>query len=95
MIVLILIIMLIISLFKPDILLSKTIKEKANDEQKVILTKNSRKFYSITIGLIESLALVRYNEMVGSILLIIFIVLLLKFGLPAIKENSQIQKELK
>ena len=40
MIDLILIIMLIVSLAKPDILLSKKMKEKATDEQKNILTKN-------------------------------------------------------
>lgn len=47
---LILIIMLIISLFKPDILLAKKLKEKANDEQKVILTKNLRKICAIIVA---------------------------------------------
>ena len=40
---LILIIMLIVSISKPDILLAKKIKEMANDEQKIIRTKNLRK----------------------------------------------------
>lgn len=38
-----LIIILIISIAKPDILLAKNVKEKASDEQKQILVKNYRK----------------------------------------------------
>ncbi len=91
---LILIIMLIISLFKPDILLSKKVKEKANDEQKIILTKNIRKSYAIMVALLESLALMRYNETIGIILGIVFAILAFKISLPANKENSKIMKEL-
>lgn len=87
--------MLIISLSKPDILLSKKIKEKANDEQKTILTKNLRKIYGIMVATFESLALMRYNELVGIILAIVFIILFFTLSLPAIKENSRITKELK
>lgn len=94
MIDLILIIMLIISLSKPDILLSKKMKEKANEEQKKILTKNLRKIYAIMIATIESLALMRYTELVGVILAIIFIVLFFVISLPAIKENKSITKEI-
>lgn len=94
MIDLILIIMLIVSLSKPDILLSKKLKEKANDEQKEILTKNLRKIYAITIGLIESASLLNINETIGIILAIVCLVLFFKFSLPAIKENSRITKEL-
>lgn len=94
MIDLILIIMLIISLFKPDVLLSKKIKEKANDEQKKILTKNLRKIYAIMIALLESVALIRYTEFVGIILAIVCIILFFVISLPAIKENSKITKEL-
>lgn len=92
---LILIIMIIISLFKPDVLLAKKVKEKANEEQKTILTKNLRKMYSIMVALFESIALIRYTEMVGIILAIVFFVLFLVISLPAIKENSKIMKELK
>ena len=91
---LILIIMLIISLAKPDVLLSKKIKEKANTEQKLILAKNLRKQYSILIGLLESSALIRHVEAVGAILAVIFIVLFFTISLPAIKSNSKIIKEL-
>ena len=91
---LILIIMLIVSLAKPDILLSKKMKEKASSEQKVILTKNLRKQYSILIGLLESSALIRYIGAIGAILAIVFIVLFFTVSLPAIKENSKIVKEL-
>lgn len=92
---LILIIMILISLAKPDILLAKKMKEKANEEQKMILTKNLRKIYAIMVALIESVALMRYTEIVGIILTIIFIVLFFVISLPAIKENSKIVKELK
>ena len=49
-----LIIILIISIAKPDILLAKNVKEKASDEQKQILVKNYRKIYAILIALFES-----------------------------------------
>lgn len=94
MIDLILIIIIIISLAKPDILLSKKMKEKANEEQKNILTKNLRKIYSVIVALFESLALMRYTEIVGIILAIVFIILFIIISVPAIKENSKITKEL-
>jgi len=92
---LILIIMIIVSLFKPDVLLAKKVKERANDEQKIVLTKNLRKIYAIMVALFESIALMRYNEMVGIILSIVFLILFFVISLPAIKENSKIVKELK
>ena len=94
MIDLILIIMLIVSLFKPDVLLSKKTKEVANEEQRKILIKNYRKIYAIMIATFESLALMRYTEYVGMILAIIFIILFFVISLPAVKENKKIQKEL-
>ena len=94
MIDLILIIIIIVSLAKPDILLSKKMKEKANEEQKNILTKNLRKIYSVIVALFESLALMRYTEIVGIILAIVFIILFIIISVPAIKENSKITKEL-
>ena len=75
MIDLILIIILIISLFKPDILLPKKIKEKANDEQKTILTKDLRKIYSIIVFTFESIAITRFNQGVGLILMIVSLIL--------------------
>lgn len=94
MIDLILIIMLIISIFKPDVLLAKNIKEKVSEEQKTILTKNLRKIYAITVATFESLALMRYTEFIGVILAFIFIILFFTISLPAIKGNSKITKEL-
>ncbi len=94
MIDLILIIIIIVSLAKPDILLSKKMKEKANEEQKNILTKNLRKIYAIMVALFESLALMRYQETVGIILVIVFLILFFVISVPAIKENSKITKEL-
>ena len=94
MIDLILIIIIIVSLAKPDILLSKIMKEKANEEQKNILTKNLRKIYAIMVALFESLALMRYKETVGIILTIVFLILFFVISVPAIKENSKITKEL-
>ena len=69
-------------------------KEKANEEQKNILTKNLRKIYSVIVALFESLALMRYTEIVGIILAIVFIILFIIISVPAIKENSKITKEL-
>ena len=94
MIDLILIIIIIVSLAKPDILLSKKMKEKENEEQKNILTKNLRKIYAIMVALFESLALMRYKETVGIILTIVFLILFFVISVPAIKENSKITKEL-
>lgn len=94
MIDLILIIIIIISLAKPDILLSKKMKEKANEEQKNKFTKNLRKIYAIIVAMFESLAIRRYNEFFGIILANIFIILFFTISLPAIKENSKITKEL-
>ena len=94
MIDLILIIIIIVSLAIPDILLSKKMKEKANEEQKNILTKNLRKIYAIMVALFESLALMRYKETVRIILTIVFLILFFVISVPAIKENSKITKEL-
>lgn len=94
---LILIIIIVVSLFKPDVLLAKKIKEKANDEQKEILTRNLRKTYSILVALLESLALMRYEnfETIGLISGIIFAILVFKVSIPAGKENRKIINELK
>lgn len=89
-----LIIILIISLAKPDILLAKKVKEKASDEQKQILVKNLRKIYAILIALFESLAIMRYSTIVGAVLLVILIVLFFTISWPATKQNRQILKEL-
>lgn len=95
MIDLILIIMLIVSLVKPEVLLSKKMKERATDEQKKVLTMNLRKIYAIMVAAIESVALTRYTEDLGIILVIASIVLFFIIALPAIKENSEIMKEVK
>lgn len=91
---LILIIMLIVSLFKPDVLLSKKMKEKANEEQKTVLINNLRKQYFVIVGLLESASLIRYFESIGIILAIVFLVLFFKVALPCIKETNKIAKEL-
>ena len=92
---LVLIILLIISLAKPEILLSKKVREKANDEQKTVLAKNYRKIYAILIGLLESAAIIRYSDIIGMLLAIIFIVLFFVISLPALKENKKIVQDLK
>ena len=89
-----LIIILIISIAKPDILLAKNVKEKASDEQKQILVKNYRKIYAILIALFESLAIMRYSSIIGGVLAIIFIILFFTISWPATKQNKQILKEL-
>lgn len=89
----------IISLFKPDLLLGKKIREKVNEEQKEILIKNQRKIYCILAATFESLALsnIEYEmaKVIGTILTIIFGVLLFVVVGPAMKESSKIMKELK
>ena len=94
MIDLILIVLLIVSLAKPGILLSKRVKERANDAQQAILAKDMRKIWAIAIGLFESVALMRYTTVVGGILAIICILLFVLIALPAIKETSKIMHEL-
>lgn len=89
-----LIIILIISLAKPDILLAKKVKEKASDEQKQILVKNYRKIYAIVIALFESLAIMRYSTIIGLVLVVIFFILFFTISWPATKQNKQILKEL-
>lgn len=96
---LILIILLIISISKPDVLLAKKVREKASEEQKSVLVKNLRKIYGIFIAAVETGALCRYVE--GGFLIaliaaeIAIIVLFFIFALPGIKQNRQILKELK
>lgn len=89
-----LIIILIISLAKSDILLAKKVKEKASDEQKQILVKNYRKIYAILIALFESLAIMRYSTIIGFVLVIIFFILFFTISWTATKQNKQILKEL-
>ena len=91
---LILIVILIISLAKPDILLAKKVKEKANDEQKDRMAKNNRKIFGILVATIEGAAITRYFPIIGIIISVILIVLLVTISLPAVKENSKIMKEL-
>lgn len=93
---LILIILLIISLFKPDILLAKKMRDNANDEQKAILVKNLRKIYVILIGFIESIALIFYESIMWGAIVstVIFLILFFVISLPAVKQNSKIVKEV-
>lgn len=91
---LILIIMLIVSLSKPDVLLAKKLREKANEDQKKILVKNLRKIYVLTIATLESIALIRYTKIVGIVLAVIFVILFIIISIPAIKENRSIIKEI-
>ena len=96
---LILIVLLIISIAKPDILLAKNVRVKANDGQKKILAKNLRKIYGTLIAIIELQAIRRYvDEDFGLILLIatiILLVLFFVFAIPGIKQNKEIVKNLK
>ena len=59
MIDLILIVLLIISIFKPDILLSNKAKEQATEEQQKELVKNLRLLYGLMVAMFESLAILR------------------------------------
>lgn len=96
MIDIILIIFLIVSWFKPEVLLSKKMKEKATEEEQKILVSNYKKYISCFILFLESYSIENnYSAGIGLILIIISFILLLKFGWPAIKENSKIVKEIK
>ena len=101
MIYLILIIMLIISISKPDVLLSKKIKVKASEEQNRILAKDLRKIYGFLIVAFVILRLItEYIDGIGGLIciliyVIIFLVLIFKILLPAKKEYSEITKGLK
>ena len=75
---LILIILLLVSLSKPEVLLSKKLKEAANDEQKNILASNFRKLYAVIIATFESMAVSRYNGTIGALLTIVCVILLFK-----------------
>lgn len=91
---LVLIVLIIVSLSKPDILLSKDMKEKANEEQKKQLASNYRKLYSIVVASIESVALLRYNMILGAVCIIISFILLFAVAFPAKKKNKVILQEL-
>lgn len=94
-----LIILLIISISKPDVLLAKKVKESTTEEQKNTLAKNFRKIYGLLIATIECTALQRYIDsdfsfiflLVSLVLLVLFFV----FAIPAIKENREIVKNIK
>ena len=49
-------------------MLFSNVKEKVLDEQKQILVTNYRKIYAILIALFESLVIMRYSTIVGSVL---------------------------
>ncbi len=90
----ILIIALIISFSKPEIFLSKTQKEKANEEERKILANGVRSVMCILILGFESLSLMRYTEYLGFILDVICIILFLVIGIPALKKYEKTRKEV-
>jgi len=92
MISIILIILLIVSISKPDIFLSAKNKAKLSEEEIKKYANNSRKIYSIIIILFESTSLITYGSeilsIIGIIAAIVSIILFFKLSLPAIKENK-------
>lgn len=86
--------LLLVSLVKPDVLLSKKVKDKATEEQKAFLAKNYRKVYGLLIATIESLALSMYIGPVGCILALVCAVLFFVIAWPASKENRKLVKEI-
>lgn len=61
-------------------MLFSNVKEKVLDEQKQILVTNYRKIYAILIALFESLVIMRYSTIVGSVLaLFLFFFFFLQF----------------
>lgn len=95
MIDLFIIILLLVSLVKPEVLLSKKLKEEASESQKKILIKNIRKSYSLLVALIESMAISRYQETIGWILTLIMAILVATIAIPAGMANKKIKEEIK
>lgn len=91
---LIILILGIVSLFKPEVLLSKKMKEKCNEEQKKILAKNLRKIDFSLILLLEYHEISKYYKNIETIYLIILLILFFVLVLPASKEIQKIKKEL-
>lgn len=60
-------------------MLFSNVKEKVLDEPKQILVKNYRKIYAILIALFESLAIMRYSTIVGSVLALFLLFYFLQF----------------
>jgi len=73
--------------------LFSNVKEKVLDEQKQILVTNYRKIYAILIALFESLVIMRYSTIVGSVLAL-FLFFFFTISWPADKQNKQILKDL-
>ncbi len=74
-------------------MLFSNVKEKVLDEQKQILVTNYRKIYAILIALFESLVIMRYSTIVGSVLAL-FLFFFFTISWPADKQNKQILKDL-
>lgn len=98
MIDLILIIILIISISKPEIMLkfiSKTLREKATKEEKENLIVDLRTAVLYSVLLLESLAISNYTVFISIILIIIFGILWVEKAYPAIRRIKQTVKILK
>ena len=98
MIDLILIIILIISISKPEIILkfiSKTLREKATKEEKENLIVDLRTAVLYSVLLLESLAISNYTVFISIILIIIFGILWVEKAYPAIRRIKQTVKILK
>lgn len=74
---------------------NKKIIEKASEEQRNALIKDTRKIWSCSIGIFESFALMRYIGDIGIVLVVVILILFGIFAVPAAIENSKILKELK
>lgn len=72
-------------------MLFSNVKEKVLDEQKQILVTNYRKIYAILIALFESLVIMRYSTIVGSVLALFLFFFLQFLGLL----QNRIDKYLK
>lgn len=94
---LILIVIFIMAVIKPDLMIGKEYKEKATEEQKEKLYKNARITYGSFAGFFagESIFLLMDSSLLTLVFTIGFFVLLFTTIIPAMKETSQITKELK
>ncbi len=98
MLTLVLLVFIIISYSKPELLISKKIKENATDEEKNIVSKNLRNIYITIILLIEGSSLISRTsgilQILGFVFAVIGIVCIVKF-IPKFKENKEILNKYK
>ncbi len=89
------VIFLVISYFKPNILLSKKVREKVDEKQKEILVKNRREIYFLLVVTFEFVTDTVVAPWWFNLFTISFCIVMWILTIPQIKENRKIIKEAK